>query len=136
MENSLNTTSQAKKLVTSLGLIFLVLTLNELGKAFMSKRVDFFSLLVLISITAGMFARQAWSRILGILYSLFLVLLMIFFTALIIFPMGDSLGTVQSDFPLSLSVLILGITALINIFIIYVLFRPDVKELFKTQKKD
>ena len=42
MENLPNITSQAKKLVTSLGLIFLVLTLNELGKAFMSKRVDFF----------------------------------------------------------------------------------------------
>jgi hypothetical protein len=125
-------TLQANKLVKLLGFIFLALAVSELIRSIINQQIDYLSLLVLISITAGIFERFPWSRILAIIYSGFQLLVAFFTTVLLLFPTLNILGKIQYHYSPQMSLLFLFVSIFIDTVIIYAFYRSDVKELFQT----
>jgi hypothetical protein len=129
-------TDRAKRLANLVGWIFLSLFgLAWVWTIFYNNRSWSCVEALCLPIAIGIFLRWQWARILGIGYALFRSVTIIVVMIGLVFSLEDYTGTFSSKvLPQQYVYPSLGMFALLCAFLVYVLFRPDVRELFS--KKD
>lgn len=116
-------------LIRATGILFLLLAVTEFIVFVTGFAFSNLSFVVLAVIGVGMFEKHAWSRILGILLSIWMVLQSSAFLFVYFFPQNGFLHltfSVRSNFALLSTLFYLVFYA----FTGYVLLRADVRKLF------
>jgi hypothetical protein len=130
--------NRAKKLTNLVGWIFLALFVHDVIYAKMfNNGVLYCSKIIVPIIAIGLFTRWQWARILGIGYALLRSVTFVIVMLGLFFSLENYTGTFSSKvFPQQYVYPIGGMFALFFWFLVYVLFRPDVRELFGKKNPD
>lgn len=126
---------KTNRLVQWVGVVILTLGLIDFIGSFLASAglPDFISLLIYISVGVGMFEKFGWSRILGILLSVYQA----FASGLgiLVYSFPNPYSSFNPKLNPQLALALLGLNFILHGLMLYIYFRSDVKELFKSQSR-